>query len=398
MVQVSLPRDAGAHSKRAAAIVRKCVHCGFCNSVCPTYLELGDEQNSARGRIWQMKSFVEESPAADVNLANLDLCLTCGACASVCPSGVDYLALHDLVKPQMEKKLPRAWRRKVLRRAALAVLPHPQRLRPLVGIARAVKLYPPAPQTNPHPGPLPQAGEGEVKAVLFDGCVQGVVAPDINARARHLLNAAGVNTAEEKEFCCGALEVHLGEEEKGKARIRGNIDILHKHLQNGAQAVVSTASGCGRMVASYARLLADDEHYAAKAKEVSDAHVDIGAYLSSQPDIAAKLKPSSPQGKAVFHCPCTLAHGENANANAPVKLLSEVGVEVSAPPPVCCGSAGFYSYENPSMAKSLRDKRLAALHEQKPAAIATANIGCQLHLQSGTKTPVGHWLHFIEAR
>ena len=382
-------------NKRAAALLRKCVHCGFCNSACPTYLELADEQNSPRGRIWQMKSFIEGKETGGVNLANLDLCLTCGACQSACPSGVEYLAAYDIVKPQMEKRLPRSWRKKILRRAALAVLPYPKRLRPLVALAQMIKLYPPS-KTIAATKTAAKKNSDKAQAILFDGCVQSVVAPAINHRAARLLNGVGVHTLEEDNFCCGALQMHLGAEQKGLSRIRNNVDILHRHLQNGAKWIVSTASGCGRMVASYGRLLAIEPDYAEKARQVSAAHLDIGAALA-QNGAADKLKPADNQ-KAVFHCPCTLANGENATQESVPKVLADVGIVVNAPPPVCCGSAGFYSYEHPQMAKTLRDKRLATLQADNPAAIFTANIGCQLHLQSGTKTPVGHWLDLLEVR
>lgn len=391
--------------ERARVLLRKCVHCGFCNSACPTYGELADEQNGPRGRIWQMKAFMDGDSSAAVNLANLDLCLTCGACQSACPSGVEYLAAHDIVKPLMERRLRRGWRKKIMRSIALAVLPHPRRVRPVAMMAKAfgiLKLPPVAKsqtmsQTMHAPAEV-NKDEKAASAILYDGCVQSAAAPGINRHAINLLGAVGINAAEEKGVCCGALQMHLGDEEKGKARIRNNVDILHRRLEGGAKRIVSTASGCGRMVASYGRLLADDKEYADKAKQVSAAHLDIGALLSMQD--CSTLKPADDNnGGAVFHCPCTLAHGEGADGGAAVmKVLTAAGVKATMPPPVCCGSAGFYSYENPAMATTLRDKRLEVLREDNPAAIFTANIGCQMHLQNGTKTPIRHWTDLLQPR
>ncbi len=389
----------------ARALLRKCVHCGFCNSVCPTYLELADEQNGPRGRIWQMKSFLAGEPTAAVNLANLDLCLTCGACQSACPSGVEYLAAHDMVKPMMEKQLPRGWRKNIMRRIALAVLPHPKRVRPMIKLAQLFGLQPPVQsmqvQTNTAKVAAENNDDKTARAVLFDGCVQSAAAPGINHHAAKLIQATGIGTLEETGFCCGALQMHLGDEEKGKARIRNNVDILHRRLQNGAKWIVSTASGCGRMVASYGRVLANESGYAAKAKQVSAAAMDVGVLLAGQS--CDNLQPADnikgDEGEAVFHCPCTLTHGESAGGGAAVMaVLEKVGVKTTMPPPVCCGSAGFYSYENPKMAKTLRDKRLAVLQDGNPSAIYTANIGCQIHLQTGTKTPVRHWLDLLQVR
>lgn len=408
-------QTAADDNHRANALLRKCVHCGFCNSVCPTYAELADEQNGPRGRIWQMKSFLAGEHSADVNLANLDLCLTCGACQSACPSGVEYLAAYDIVKPLMEKQLHRGFGRRILRRIALAVLPYHKRARPFVRLAQMVgmlKLHAPM-ITKPAAknGEKNENGEKDknkenktniTSALLFDGCIQSTAAAGINHHAAKLLAAVGIDSFEEKDFCCGALQMHLGDEEKGKARIRNNTDILHRRLQSGAKWIVSTASGCGRMLASYGRVLADEQSYAIKAKQVSAAVVDIGALLAMQniDNLQADTKKINDKGEAVFHCPCTLAHGDGAGggAAAVMKVLTKAGVRITMPPPVCCGSAGFYSYENPKMAQTLRDKRLMVLQNDKPAAILTANIGCQMHLQSGTKTPVRHWLDLLQVR
>ena len=380
----------------AAAALRRCVHCGFCNSVCPTYLQLGDENNGPRGRIYQMKNFMEGGGASAGNVANLDLCLTCQACESACPSGVDYLRLLDFARPKMAAAVRRPAHVRFRRRLALAVLLRPQWLKRILRIAAFFRPLLPAawraylPESAAPPN-IAAPAKSSKKVLLYDGCVQSALRPNINARARTALASVDIASEEARSFCCGALQLHL-EDDKALARIRANVDFLHSQLQNGVSRIVSTASGCGRTVADYGRLLAHDSKYAERAREVSAAHCDLAELLAEEEELPGL----SADGAAVaFHCPCTLQHGQKAAAAVP-KVLSRLGAKVCLPSDGgrCCGSAGFYSQEHPGMARRLRDSRLREL-DKTAATILTANIGCQLHLQGGSARPVKHWIEAV---
>lgn len=400
-MQTQLPKSftATAEGKKADDILRRCVHCGFCNNACPTYRQLGDETEGPRGRIYQMKRFLEGEKNGIENLLHLDHCLTCQSCESACPSGVEYRHLVDIVRPKMAAKIRRSFWVRWRRAAACQLLLRPSLLKLLLW---AVRLSSPLlPQklralTPPQPLPSPPISQGRQKrfarqVILPDGCVQSAAAPDINRHTQALLNHIGVDCTEEKGFCCGALELHLEYKEKAMARIRVNVDRLYAALQTGSEAVISTASGCGRIIADYGRLLAEDPHYAERAKAVSAAHRDIAAFLVGENLSGISVKDDN---RLSFHCPCTLFHGQK---QAPA--VGEIFAHLGSPlPPVanagmCCGSAGFYSYEHPQMAKRLRADILRA--HDSAEKIITANIGCQLHLQAGGKTPVRHWIQSL---
>ena len=390
--------------RAAEAVLRRCVHCGFCNSACPTYLHFGDERNGPRGRIYFMKRFLEGDKAEESNLRNLDLCLTCQACESACPSGVEYLRLLEWTRPQVAAAVGRPPLARARRALAIAVLLRPRLLRALAQTAavfrpllpKALKPYAARRAKKAAAG---AASAAKKRVVLYDGCAQSAFAPNINAHAKRVLAAAGMEAKEARGFCCGALQLHLEDTDAAMRRIRANVDALWQRLQDGAQAVASSASGCGRTIASYGELLANDPNYAHKAQAVSAAHCDISALLAE-----ADLSGLSAQGRRVaFHCPCTLQHAQKGGATPPA-LLRQLGAEVTEAPDggMCCGAAGFYAAENPKVAKALRKSRLQQLgatgQKGAPAdGIVTANIGCQLHLQGGTKTPVRHWLEVVEA-
>lgn len=389
---------AATEGREAAAILRRCVHCGFCNSACPTYLQLGDEKNGPRGRIYQIKNFMEGQGANAANLANLDLCLTCQACESACPSGVEYLRLLDFARPQIAAAVGRSATVRRQRRLALAILLRPRLLKILLTLAAVLRPALPAryraylPQAKTAPPVVATAAARRV--LLYDGCVQGVLRPAINAHARAILSAVGIAAEEARPLCCGALQLHL-EDNTAPQRIRANVDFFHAKLQSGVSRIVSTASGCGRTIAEYGRLLAHDRHYAGKAAQVSAAHCDVAELLAATDDLSALTADSA---AVAFHCPCTLQHGQNAAAAVP-GVLTRLGAQIRLPDDSgCCGSAGFYSQEHPGMARRLRDSRLNALNKTAADSIITANIGCQLHLQSGSQQPVRHWLQTIKIK
>ena len=391
--------------KEADAILRKCVHCGFCTATCPTYQLLGDELDSPRGRIYLIKRVLEgETPTTKTQL-HLDRCLTCRSCETTCPSGVQYGRLVDIgrhvVDTQVERgtmqKLTRTLLKEGLTSAAFApAMKLGQTLRPLLPASLQAKV--PARQdagrwpTRAHPR----------KVVLLAGCVQPAMQPNINSATARVLDALGIETVVPPAAgCCGAIRYHLDDQAGGLDDARRNIDAWIAALDAGAEAIVMNASGCGAMVKEYAHLLKDDPVYAARAERVSAATRDLAEYLPALGDVLRERLGSSPgnQQKVVFHPPCTLQHGQKLKG-AVEALLGSLGAEVA---PVgeshfCCGSAGTYSVLQPELSIQLRDRRLGHLNAPKPQVILSANIGCITHLQSGTETRVMHWVEWLDER
>ncbi len=394
----------------AAAILRKCVHCGFCNATCPTYQLLGDELDGPRGRIYLMKQVLEGQAPTRKTQLHLDRCLTCRNCESTCPSGVDYGHLVDIGRRLVDAKVPRPAPERALRWALKEGLPSPlfgpamklgQLVRPLLPAALKAKV--PAPQAS---GAWPSRSHPR-KVLLLAGCVQPAMSPNINSATARVLDAIGVQAVvAPKAGCCGAVKFHLNDQDGGKAQMRATIDAWWPHLQEqdgeaGVEAILMNASGCGVTVKDYGHLLADDPHYAAKAARISALTKDLSEWL---PEISAQLKGRvKPAAQTVaFHPPCTLQHGQQLRGGVE-QHLGALGFQVkvtACEPHLCCGSAGTYSVLNPELAYQLRDRKLGHLGQTfGPAAtevIVSANIGCITHLQSGTATPVRHWVELLD--
>ena len=394
----------------AEAILRKCVHCGFCTATCPTYQLLGDELDGPRGRIYLMKQVLEgETPTRKTQL-HLDRCLTCRNCESTCPSGVDYGHLIDIGRKLVDAKVPRPLPEQALRWALKEGLPSPlfgpamklgQLVRPLLPAALKAKV--PAPQAS---GDWPSRTHPR-KVLLLAGCVQPAMSPNINSATARVLDAIGVQTVvAPKAGCCGAVKFHLNDQDGGKAQMRATIDAWWPHVQGqdgkaGVEAILMNASGCGVTVKDYGHLLADDPHYAAKAARISALTKDLSEWL---PELSAQLKVRvKPTAQTVaFHPPCTLQHGQQLRGGVE-QHLSNLGFQVkvtACEPHLCCGSAGTYSVLNPGLAYQLRDRKLGHLGQTFGTAatevIVSANIGCITHLQSGTATPVRHWVELLD--
>jgi glycolate oxidase iron-sulfur subunit len=393
--------------READAVLRKCVHCGFCNATCPTYQLLGDELDGPRGRIYLIKQVLEgATPTAKTQL-HLDRCLTCRACETTCPSGVEYGRLVDIGRSLVEQRVSRrpaasAWRRVlrtvIPRRALFASLLKLGRwTRPVLpsGLKRKV---PPAPaQAKPWPAPVHAR-----KMLALEGCVQPALSPSTNAAAARVLDRLGISLVRAPGAgCCGAVSYHLSAQDEALATMRKLIDAWWPQIQQGAEAIVITASGCGAMVKDYGHALAHDPAYAAKAKRVSKLAKDISEVIISE---SAKLKsliphPSSliPGQRIAFHSPCTLQHGLKMKG-AVESLLTSLGYELTAVPDahLCCGSAGTYSILQPALSQRLLQNKIEALTSGTPAAILTANIGCQVHLQGATELPVRHWIEELD--
>ena len=396
--------------QEAEAILRKCVHCGFCTATCPTYQLLGDELDGPRGRIYLIKQVLEGAEPTRATQMHLDRCLTCRNCESTCPSGVQYGHLVDIGRKIVDEKVPRPAGEKALRWALKEGLPSPlfapamkagQMVRGL--LPEAIKAKVPAPRDA---GAWPTR-EHARKVIMLAGCVQPAMMPNINTATARVLDAVGVQSVVvPKAGCCGAVKFHLNDQEGGKAEMRANIDAWWPLVeQGGVEAIVMNASGCGVTVKEYGHLLKDDPQYAAKAERISALTRDLSELLPAMlPELAAKLqgRVSQPDTLYAYHPPCTLQHGQKLRGGVEAHL-SQLGFKLRVArneAHLCCGSAGTYSVLNPELSHQLRDRKLGVLNEafgeQPPDMILSANIGCITHLQSGTGTPVWHWVEVLD--
>jgi glycolate oxidase iron-sulfur subunit len=389
--------------EQADAILRKCVHCGFCTATCPTYQLLGDELDGPRGRIYLIKQVLEGKPATEKTLTHLDRCLTCRNCESTCPSGVQYGRLADIGRKLVEQQVRRPLLQRLARAALKEALPRKwlftpalkagQMLRPLLPTVLKNKV--PAPQNA---GSWPST-EHPRKMLLLDGCVQPAMAPNINAAAARVLDALGVQLLVAPQAgCCGAIRYHMNDQDGGLNDMRNNIDAWWPLVEAGVEAIVMTASGCGVTVKEYGHLLAHDAQYAQKAQRISELTRDLSEIMPAFED-ELRQKLAGGIGKRVaYHPPCTLQHGQQIRGKVE-SLLRAIGVDVRlcADSHLCCGSAGTYSVLQPALSYQLRDNKLAKLKETDPEQIVSANIGCQTHLQSGTDIPVAHWIELVDA-
>jgi glycolate oxidase iron-sulfur subunit len=379
-----------AEGREAEAILRKCVHCGFCTATCPTYQVLGDDLDSPRGRIYLMKRVLEGGPVSGRTRLHLDRCLTCRACETTCPSGVQYGRLADIGRAVVEERAPRGpWDR--LKRSFLSFfLPRTGLFGAALALGRLVSGKLPA---RRDPGPWPEPRHPR-KMLALAGCVQPAIAPSINAAAARVLDAMGVSLVEAPGAgCCGALRFHLDRQDEGRDDMRALIDAWWPLVERGeVEAIVMTASGCGATVKEYGHLLARDPAYRDKAERISALTRDLSEVIEP-----ARLPALERAGRIAFQSPCTLQHGQRIRGKAEA-LLQRAGYELSAvgDAHLCCGSAGTYSLLQPGLSRELRRRKLEALQRGQPEGIATANIGCLAHLQAGTATPVMHWVEMVD--
>jgi len=404
--QLSAQYQGTADGLAAEAILRKCVHCGFCTATCPTYQLLGDELDGPRGRIYLMKQVLEGAVPTRKTQAHLDRCLTCRNCETTCPSGVQYGHLLDIGRKLVDAQVPRPASERALRWALKEGLTSPlfgpamtlgQLLRPL--LPRALQNKVPARQDA---GRTPTR-EHKRKVLLLAGCVQPAMSPNINSATARVFDAAGIQcVVAPKAGCCGAVKFHLNDQDGGKAQMRANIDAWWPHIEADVEGIVINASGCGVMVKDYGYILMDDPAYAVKAQRVSQLTKDVSEWL---PELAVNLKDqvSASASRIAFHPPCTMQHGMQLRGGVE-KFMGELGFNVKTTgceAHLCCGSAGTYSVLNPTLSYQLRDRKLGNLAttfaDQAPEQIVSANIGCITHLQSGTATPVRHWIEVLDA-
>ena len=390
-----------ADGLQAEAILRKCVHCGFCTATCPTYQLLGDELDGPRGRIYLIKQVLEgETPTRKTQL-HLDRCLSCRNCETTCPSGVQYGHLIDIGRKLVDQRVERPMAEKAVRWALKEGLPSPL-FGPAMALGQAVRGLLPAALKNKVPakqdaGITPSRSHAR-KVLMLEGCVQPAMSPNINSATARVLDAAGVQVVvAPKAGCCGAVKFHLNDQDGAKEEMRRNIDAWWPHVESGVESIVMNASGCGSMVKDYGHALADDAQYAAKAERISALTRDLSELL---PDLVEHLKDkvTAKAGQIAFHPPCTLQHGQQLRGGVE-QHLGALGFNVktaSCEAHLCCGSAGTYSVLQPKIAYELRDRKLGNLSQMKPEVIVSANIGCITHLQSGTATPVRHWVEVLD--
>lgn len=389
----------------ADAILRKCVHCGFCLATCPTYNLLGDELDSPRGRIYLMKQMLEGAPVTQRTQLHLDRCVTCRACETTCPSGVEYGRLVDIGRNLVEEKVSRAPADRMRRWFLKNTLPHRWLFAAALALGRLAKPLLPASLAEKVPELKGNAAWPQVRharrMLVLDGCVQPALAPSINAAAARILDRVGISlVAVPRAGCCGAVTFHLNYQDDSLAYVKANIDAWWPHVEAGAEAVVVTASGCGTMVQEYGHLLRHDPAYAEKAARISAMARDVSQVLSAErAAIAQRLRPGEAPRRVAFHSPCSLQHGLKINGVVE-PLLREAGFTLTHVPDahLCCGSAGTYSLLTPGISQQLLRNKVNALESGAPEVIATANIGCLAHIQSGTAQPVTHWIELLDAR
>lgn len=393
------------HIREADRILRSCVHCGFCNATCPTYRLLGDERDGPRGRIYLMKSLLENPESPDIATAqtrlHLDRCLTCRNCETTCPSGVEYGKLVDIGRAEIEARVPRGLAERVFRGLLRRSMVRPRVASLLFALGRAARPLLPGslrdkvPPRPANAGTRPEAGRHPRKMLILEGCVQPGLSPNTNAAAARVLDRLGISLVPTPNAgCCGALDFHLNAQSDGLARARANIDAWWPAIDAGAEAIVQTASGCGAFVKDYGHLLAADPKYAQRAAEISRRALDLVEVLREEPLERLQVRGNR---EVAFHSPCTLQHGQRL-AGAVEQVLTRLDFRLTPVPDahLCCGSAGTYSLTQPELARTLRDQKLRSLESGGPELIATANIGCQTHLAGAGRTPVRHWIEIVD--
>ncbi|MEB2654791.1 glycolate oxidase subunit GlcF [Pseudomonas siliginis] len=384
----------------AEKILRTCVHCGFCNATCPTYQLLGDELDGPRGRIYLIKQVLEGAPATEQTQLHLDRCLSCRNCETTCPSGVDYHNLLDIGRAVVDSAVPRPAAQRLLREGLRALAPNPGLFKGLLRMGATFRPLLPRLLESKLPQHLGVMGSRPAprhprRVLLLEGCVQPGLSPNTNDATARVLDRLGISVTPVSEAgCCGALDYHLDAQAKGLDRARQNIDAWWPHLQNGAEAIVQTASGCGAFIKDYGHLLADDPVYADKARQISEMTRDLVQIIAEEP---LEQVCAASERRIAVHCPCTLQHALKLGG-AVEAVLTRLGFNLTPVPDghLCCGSAGTYSLTQPVLARQLRDQRLNALESGRPELIVTSNVGCQSHLASAGRTPVRHWIELVD--
>ena len=413
----SLAQLANPDIAEADKILRACVHCGFCTATCPTYVLLGDELDSPRGRIYLIKDMLEQGRAAgEVEVKHIDRCLSCLSCMTTCPSGVHYMHLVDHARVHIEKTHARPTADYWMRRLLATILPRPQlfrlaltgaslarrlgahrwlprRLRAMVGLA---KDWPATPRRTDQPGVFPAQGEKRGRVAILAGCAQPVLRPEINEAAIRLLNRLGIEVVvAEGAGCCGALTHHMGFEQASHESAKATIAAWHREIAGeGLDAIVITTSGCGTVIKDYGYIFRNDPEWNDRAQAVSARTLDISEYLARLGPLPAT---DGAKLRLAYHAACSLQHGQKVTS-APKELLRQAGFEVVDVPEghLCCGSAGTYNMLQPDLSTALRDRKAANINGLAPQAIATGNIGCMQQLEGVVNAPILHTVELLD--
>jgi glycolate oxidase iron-sulfur subunit len=412
----TLAQLADPNIAEADKILRACVHCGFCTATCPTYVLLGDELDSPRGRIYLIKQMFEQDRAAtDVEARHLDRCLSCLSCMTTCPSGVHYMHLVDQARDHVEETYARPAADRWMRRILAAVIPHPtlfrlslagaslaklfgaqhwlpKRLGAMVGLAQ----FPASPRLTDQPGTFLPEGAKRGRVAMLAGCAQPVLRPEINAAAMRLLTRLGIEVVvADGAGCCGSLTHHMGLEERALHSAKANIAAWHREIETrGLDAILVTTSGCGTTIKDYGYLFRNDPVWRDRAKAVSDRALDITEYLAKL-GLPAPAMPHS--ARVAYHSACSLQHGQKVT-EAPKQLLKDAGFAVLNVPEahLCCGSAGTYNMLQPELSQRLRDRKAENIRSVTPDLIATGNIGCMQQLEDAVGVPIVHTVELLD--
>ena len=386
--------------QEADNILRSCVHCGFCTATCPTYQLLGDELDSPRGRIYLIKQMLEGNAVTRKTQLHLDRCLTCRSCETTCPSGVQYGRLIDIGRDLAEQQVKRSLFAGLTRYGLRKIIAYPQRFKQLLKMANWTKPLLPVSLQRKIPSlnkkPIWPEHKHSRRMLVLEGCAQSITSPETNAATARVLDQLGIQLiAADKAGCCGAVSHHLSAHEEGLNFMRRNIDAWWPYVDQGVEAIISTASGCGVVLKDYGHLLKHDRDYAEKARRISELAKDIIEIMQNENLSQNTFKPG--YGKVAFHSPCTLQHGQKLDGVVE-SLLKKVGFSLTqvVDPHLCCGSAGTYSILQAELSQQLLDNKLTSLQQQQPDVIATANIGCQMHMSSKANIPVKHWIELLD--
>jgi glycolate oxidase iron-sulfur subunit len=401
-------RDTAA-GREADTILRSCVHCGFCTATCPTFQLLGDELDGPRGRIYLIKEMLEGKPVSEKTQLHLDRCLSCRACETTCPSGVRYHRLLEIGRTVIEARVPRSLATRATRFLLCEALPRSWIFKPAVRVGQLLRPLLPGVLADKVPLtaaslPWPRPAGHRRRLIALAGCVQPTLTPNTNAATARVLDRLGIELIEVPgAACCGALRYHLNAQAKALDDMRRVIDAWWPQVESGrVEGFVMTASGCGAHLREYGELLKEDPLYADKAARIAGLTRDASEVLAAEQERLTELLRKTGVGsgeRVAFHSPCTLQHAQKIRGVVEA-LLTAAGYQLSpvADAHLCCGSAGTYSISQPVLATQLRDNKLAAMTAASPALLVTANIGCQTHLQGGSRMPVRHWIELIDER